>query len=76
MINSRNLAMTADFAVPAVSLGSQFYITDICWNLNKSTMTLYSANGVTILGGSSTIISANKHVCRCGSETLQGGGAG
>ena len=61
MINSRNLAMTGSFAVPIVSLGSHFYITDIGGNLNHSTMTLYSANGVTILGGASTIINANKH---------------
>ena len=61
MVNSRNLAMTGSFAVPIVSLGSHFYITDIGGNINKSTMTLYSANGVTILGGASSIINANKH---------------
>ena len=61
MINSKILAMTGSFAVPIVSLGSHFYITDIGGNINKSTMTLYSANGVTILGGASTIINADKH---------------
>ena len=29
MINTKHLTFTADFAVPIVSLGSHFYITDI-----------------------------------------------
>ena len=61
MINSKNLAFTASFAVPIVTLGSHFYITDIGGNLNKSTMTLYGANGVTILGGASSLINGNRH---------------